>query len=141
MYRNNEYFKTRALEEVRRVKRYPSFVSLLSLDLSHIKSSDDLENFESLENFHRAVIDLIAKSIRETDLISNIYNGKIAILLLETPKRGARVLSARLRKSIKYFLCNNTKSPLNWRVPSKESCFPSQNADENNFLSIIKGIN
>jgi GGDEF domain-containing protein len=140
MYRNNDYFRNRAMEEVQRVKRYPSFVSLLSLDLSHISSNDELENFENLENFYDAIRKLIEKLVRETDLISNIYNGKLAILLLETPKNGAMILSDRLKKSIKYFLCNNTKSPLNWRVPSKESCFPGGNTDEDNFLSAVKEI-
>jgi GGDEF domain-containing protein len=140
MYRNNDYFKARAMEEVRRVKRYPSFVSLLSIDLSHISSIDELENFKDLENFYAAVKELIEKLVRETDLISDIYGGKIAILLLETPRRGARALSDRLKKSIKYFLCSNTKSPLNWRVPSKESCFPGSNGDENSFISAIKEI-
>lgn len=140
MYRNNDYFRSRAAEEVQRVKRYPSFVSLLSLDLSHISCEDDLENFENLEKFYNGIRDLISKMVRETDLISNIYNGKIALLLLETPRRGAEVLSKRLKKSIRYFLCNNTKSPLNWRVPSKESCFPGINTDENSFLSVIEEI-
>lgn len=128
------------MEEIQRVKRYPSFVSLLSLDLSHVSSVEELENFERLENFYSALRELIKRLVRETDLISNIYDGKLAILLIETPLQGARVLRERLKKSIKYFLCNNTKSPLNWRVPSKESCFPGVNADENSFLSAINEI-
>jgi hypothetical protein len=140
MCRNNDYFRIRAMEEVQRVKRYPSFVSLLSLDLSHISSDDELENFENLERFYDAIRKLIEKLVRETDLISYIYDGRLAILLLETPKQGAEVLSDRLKKSIKYFLCNNTKSPLNWRVPSKENCFPGGKTDEDSFISAIKEI-
>ena len=141
MHYNNDYFKTRAMEEIQRAKRYPSFVSLLSLDLSHINSDEELEHFEKLGKFYTAIRELIEKSIRETDLISDIYNGKIAILLIETPEDGAVVLSERLKKSIKYFLCNNTKSPLNWRVPSRESCFPTSNNEENSFMDAINEIN
>ena len=137
----NDYFKIRAMEEVQRVKRYPSFVSLLSLDLSHIDNDDELENFENLGKFYGALKELIEKSIRETDLISDIYKGKIAILLIETPKNGAMALSERLKESIKYFLCNNTKSPLKWRVPSKESSFPGPNNDEKSFVNAIHEIN
>ncbi len=140
MYRN-DYFKNRAMEEVQRVKRYPSFVSLLSLDLSHITSEEELENFENLGKFYGALRELIEKSIRDTDLISDIYGGKIAILLIETPKNGALILSERLKESIKYFLCNNTKSPLNWRVPSRESSFPSPNNDEKSFINAVNEIN
>ncbi|UCC78500.1 MAG: diguanylate cyclase [Candidatus Zixiibacteriota bacterium] len=141
MYYGNDYFKNRALEEIQRVKRYPSFVSLLSLDLSHIDSDEELENYDTLEKFYRALRELIKNSVRETDLISNIYGGKIAILLVETPKKGALVLSERLKKSIKYFLCDNTKSPLNWRISSKENSFPGPNNDEDNFITALDEIN
>jgi len=141
MYYNNDYFKTRGMEEIQRAKRYPSFVSLLSLDLSHISSNDDLENFENLEKFYDALRKLVEKSIRETDLISDTYSGKIAILLIETPKNGASILSERLKKSIKYFLCNNTKSPLNWRVSTRESCFPSSGDGEDSFIKALNEIN
>lgn len=141
MFDKNEYFRIRAREELQRVRRYPSFVSLLSFDLSHIDTSDEIENFETLEQFYSALKDLIAHSIRETDLISDIRNGKIAILLLETPREGAEILLDRLKKSVRYFLCNNTKSPANWRVPSKETSYPDQNKDENSFISAISDIN
>jgi GGDEF domain-containing protein len=137
----NEYFRIRAEEELHRVRRYPSFVSLLSFDLSHINKRDEIENFESLEQFYIALRDLIAHSIRDTDLISDIYNGKIAILLVETPKEGVQALSSRLKKSVRYFLCNNTKSPANWRVPSREASFPDQNNDEDSFMSAVSEIN
>ena len=138
---NTEYFKSRALEEIRRAKRYLSFVSLLSFDLSHINSKNELENYEDLDNFHNAIKELVGKSVRETDLVSNIRGGKISILLLETSKDGALALSDRLRKTVKYFLCNNTKSPMNWRVPSNESCFPGPNNDENSFMAALQDVN
>ena len=138
---NNDFFKIRAMEEIQRVKRYPSFVSLLSIDLSHINSNEELENFDSLDKFFTAIRELVGKSVRETDLISDIHDGKLAILLIETPKSGAVVLTERLKDSIKYFLCNNTKSPLNWRVPSSEVCFPGSNGDENSFLNALESIN
>ena len=140
MPRNNDYFKARALEEIQRVKRYPSFVSLVSLDLSHISSRDEIENFENLGKFYKALRDLVAQSVRETDLISDVYDGKLSILLLETPREGARALSGRLKKSIRYFLCNNTRSPINWRVPSRENCYPGQHNDEHSFLLAINEI-
>lgn len=129
------------MEEIQRVKRYPSFVSLLSFDLSHINSDQELENYETLDKFYRALRELIKNSVRETDLISNIYGGKIAILLIETPRKGALVLSDRLKKSIKYFLCNNTKSPLNWRISSRENSFPGSNGDEHDFITALDEIN
>lgn len=140
MYNNLEIFKARATEEIRRAKRYPTFISLVLLDISHIDSYGEIENFSNLDQFHFGLGDLVKKSIRETDLLSNDGSGKIAILLIETPREGALALSERLKRTVKYFLCNNTKSPVNWRVPTRESYFPGSTGENNSILGILETL-
>ncbi len=125
---------------MRRAKRYPTFVSLVTLDMSHIDSPGELENFSDLTKFQDALKQLIVDSIRETDLISSFGPGRISILLIETSKEGARAFSRRLKKSIKYFLCNNTRSPLNWRVPAKESFFPDFKNEEESIMAALNDL-
>ncbi len=129
------------MEEIKRARRYPTFVSMIQLDISHIDSSEEIENFEDLSQFQENLINLVGRSIRETDLISYLDYGKIAILLVETPKEGAYSALDRLKKTVKYFLCNNTKSPVNWRVPSKEHFFPGARGNNNDLLSAIDELN
>ncbi len=140
MYNDLGTFKARATEEIKRAKRYPTFISLVLMDVSHINSTTELENFSNLDQFYIGLGDLVKKAIRETDLISNNGFGKIAILLIETPKEGAMALSERLRKTVKYFLCNNTKSPVNWRVPTRESYFPGSTGENNSILGVLDTI-
>ena len=140
MYNNLEIFRARATEEIRRAKRYPTFISLVLLDVSHINSSGEIENFSNLDQFYMSLQDLVKKSIRETDLISSNGSGKIAILLIETPSEGATAFSERLKKTVKYFLCDNTKSPVNWRVPTRESYFPGSTGEDDSILGVLDTI-
>jgi GGDEF domain-containing protein len=140
MYNNLEIFKARATEEIKRAKRYPTFISLVLMDVSHINSSGEIENFADLGQFYTSLRDLVKKSVRESDLISSNGSGKIAILLIETPREGAIAFSERLRKTVRYFLCNNTRSPVNWRVPTKESYFPSSTDDGKSILAVLDSM-
>jgi hypothetical protein len=123
-------FKARTLEEISRAKRYATFVSMVSVDLSHADIQDEIENYHSYDDFMVALRKLVKVSIRDTDLMSDSDHHKILILLMDTAKEGASSLSDRIRKLIRYFLCSNIKSPNNWRVPITEYYFPSAE-DEN----------
>lgn len=122
---------------MRRARRYPTFLSMVILDISHINSESEIENFKNLEQFHDNLANLVSRSVRDTDLISRPAFGRIAILLQETAREGAYTLLERLKKAVKYFLCNNTKSPVNWRVPSRESFFPGSRGNGNDLLTVL----
>lgn len=140
MYDNPIAFKARAIEEIKRARRYPTFVSLVTFDISHINSDGEIENFENLDQFRSNLTYLVSRSVRDTDLVSPFGSGKIALLLIETPSEGAYALLERLKKTIKYFLCNNTKSPINWRVPSSESFFPGNRDNGHDLVAALEEI-
>lgn len=137
MYSDPGIFKARALEEIRRARRYPTFVSLVSVDLSHIDPGAEIENFRSFGDFVSSLRSLVRQSIRETDLIGGQDHRRILILLVETPGEGAAALSERLRKTVKYFLVSNIKSPVNWRVPIREYHFPTASEEEPSLLTAL----
>ncbi len=114
---------------------------MIQFDISHINSNEEIENFRDLEQFHSNLVNLVGRSIRDTDLISDLGIGKIAVLLVETPQEGAYTLLSRLKKTIKYFLCNNTKSPVNWRVPSKEHFYPGGRGNNHDLLEAVESLN
>lgn len=140
MYDDPALFRNRAMEEIKRARRYPTFVSMILLDISHINSSSEIENFENLEQFYSNLLGLVGRSVRDTDIISPLSGGRIAILLVETPQEGTYALLERLKKTVKYFLCNNTKSPANWRVPSKESFFPAIRGNSRDLLTALDDL-
>lgn len=140
MYNNLDLFRARIEEEIKRARRYPTFISLVYVDVSHVSSPQEIENFLEIEKFHASLRNLIRKTIRETDLLSSDGSGKIAILLLETAREGATAFSKRLKKTIKYFLANNTVSPVNWRVPIAESCFPDSRGKDEGLLNLLDSM-
>lgn len=141
MYKDPDTFKARAIEEIKRARRYPTFISMILFDISHVDSSEEIENFENIDQFRSNLINLVGRSVRDTDIISQVGIGKIAVLLVETPKEGAYTMLDRLKKTIKYFLCNNTKSPTNWRVPSQEHFYPSARGNSTDLLAAIESLN
>lgn len=140
MYNNLEIFRARIEEEIKRARRYPAFLSLVYIDVSHVDSPDEIENFSDVEKFHAGLNNLIRKTIRETDLLSSNGSGKIAILLLETPRDGASAFSGRLKKAVRYFLASNTISPVNWRVPISERCFPASRGEDTGILDLLDSM-
>ncbi len=137
-YNDPSTFKARAQEEIRRCKRYATFVSMVALDLSHIDAVDDIESSTSFDEFISSFRKLIKSSIRETDLMSMSSGRKILILLVDTPREGAAALIERLGNILKYFMAGNVKSPLNWHLPMQEYCFPTSENDEDNFVKFLE---
>ena len=133
-------FKARAQEELKRAKRYATFVSIVSMDLSHINIVSDIQNFSNFDDFISSFRRLIKGSIRETDLLGISDRRRILILLVDTPKEGATALVERLKTTLKYFMANNIKSPLNWRIPMKEYCFPTSTLDDTSIQSFLDKI-
>ncbi len=133
-------FKARAQEELRRAKRYATFVSIVSLDLSNIDAVRDIENYDNYDEFISSFRKLIRGSIRETDLLSISNRHRIFILLVDTPKEGASALMKRLKNTVKYFLANNIRSPLNWRIPMKEYCFPTPSGDNISIQALLDNL-
>lgn len=140
LYNDPEIFRARVEEEIRRARRYPTFLSLVYIDVSHVNSPDELENFSEVDKFHAGLWNLVKKTIRETDLLSSNGSGKIVVLLLDTPRDGASAFSKRLKKTVRYFLANNTVSPVNWRVPMEESCFPGSRGDDGGLLDLLDSL-
>jgi two-component system cell cycle response regulator len=140
IYNDLDIFRARIAEEIKRARRYPTFLSLVFVDVSHVSSQDEIENFSEVGRFHESLRNLIIKTIRETDLLSTNGGGKIAILLLETSREGATAFSKRLKKAVRYFLCNNTISPVNWRVPITASSFPGSREDDEGMLDLLDSM-
>jgi hypothetical protein len=136
---SNDNFIARASQELKRAQRYLDFISCLSVDASHLDEDDFRDaNFES--EFYRKLRRHIRKSIRQTDIISGFSNGKVCVLLIDTPTDGAGMVSQRLQESIRYFIHEIINSPKNWKVDIKSASFPGNNLTPNSLLSEIRAI-
>jgi GGDEF domain-containing protein len=136
---SSDNFIARASQELKRAQRYLDFVSCLSVDASHLDQTDFRDaDFET--EFYHKLRRHIRKSIRQTDIISGFSNGKVCVLLVDTPTEGAGMVGQRLQESIRYFIHEIINSPKNWKVDIKSSSFPGNTLTPNSFLDEIRSI-
>jgi len=133
-------FRTRALEELRRAQRHATFVSLLSLDLSHLSSEKELQRFLGVGEFVKNLSSLVRGMIRDTDIMATARGSRVFILLSDTPSEGAEALSSRLQDDLKYFLCDNIRSPQNWRIHIDKYSFPGPPGEDSGFRRLLENL-
>jgi len=139
LYDSNDNFISRASQELKRAQRYLDFLSYLSIDMSHLNDTE-FDASHSGNDFYRKLRRHIRTSVRQTDILSGFNNGKICILLLDTPGEGAMIVGNRLQDSIRYFLHEVINSPKNWKVEIKSNCFPTDTATPASVLDDIRSL-
>lgn len=98
---NNRWvFMERLSEEVERVRRHGSTLSVLLFDLDHFKKVNDTHGHEAGDRVLQTVADVATAMKRLTDVAARLGGEEFAILLPETQKDGALHLARRLRASI-----------------------------------------
>ncbi|MEM6707292.1 MAG: diguanylate cyclase [Pseudomonadota bacterium] len=97
---NRRVFMRRLDEEVERVRRHGSALSVLLFDLDHFKSINDRYGHDMGDRVLRTVARVAASHTRVTDVAARIGGEEFALLLPETKATGALQLANRLREAI-----------------------------------------
>ena len=97
---NRRFFMQRLTEEVERVRRHGSRLSVLLFDLDHFKKVNDLCGHYAGDQILKAVADVSMQVKRITDISARIGGEEFALLLPETDQTGAVRTAQRLRQSI-----------------------------------------
>jgi hypothetical protein len=120
-------FAARAEQELKRAERYLSFVSLVLFEVVPVGYNWD-------EELKKRVVEVARSSVRETDLVGVSNTHRVAVLLVETPRRGALRASERLSAQLLDFcLKEKGKSRLVTNIHS----FPEDPQGKENFLSAL----
>lgn len=96
---NNLYFHKKLRDEIMRAQRYNSQFSLLLFDLNSSGNGHNNLDPEYRGNVINLISQILLNHTRQTDVITQ-YDGSFAIILLETPKGGTKVLAERLQEQI-----------------------------------------
>ena len=121
------YFAARAKQELKRAERYLSFVSLVIFNVVPVCYGWD-------EELKKRVAEVAGRSVRETDLVGITDAYRVALLLVETPRRGALRASERIAGQLLDFcLKEKGKSKLEIKIHS----FPEDPQGKENFLSAL----
>jgi diguanylate cyclase (GGDEF)-like protein len=97
---NRRFFMQRLSEEVERVRRHGSQLSVLLFDLDYFKNVNDQCGHAAGDQILKAVADVSVEVKRITDIAARIGGEEFALLLPETDQTGAVSTAQRLRQSI-----------------------------------------
>jgi hypothetical protein len=123
-------FAARAEQELKRAERYLSFVSLVIFSVIPVGYGWD-------EELKKRVAEVAGRSVRETDLVGVSDAYRVALLLVETPRRGAERASERIAGQLWDFcLKEKGKSKLEIKIHS----FPEDPQGKENFLSALEKL-
>ncbi len=97
---NRRLFISRLVEEVERVRRHGSTLSVLLFDLDHFKAVNDSFGHDAGDRVLCTVANIATQVKRVTDVTARIGGEEFALLLPETQHDGATHLATRLREAI-----------------------------------------
>ncbi len=97
---NHRYFHHRVSEEIARSSRFGDTFSLISLDLDHFKSYNDIYGHLYGDKVLQNVGEFIKRSIRSVDMAFRYGGDEFAVILPQTSVDDAYKVSERIRKKI-----------------------------------------
>jgi diguanylate cyclase (GGDEF)-like protein len=97
---NRRFFMQRLAEEIERVRRHGSQLSVLLFDLDHFKNVNDRCGHYAGDQILKSVADVSMDIKRITDIAARIGGEEFALLLPETDQTGAVLMAQRLRQTI-----------------------------------------
>ncbi|MEJ2087032.1 MAG: diguanylate cyclase [Gammaproteobacteria bacterium] len=97
---NRRFFMQRLAEEIERVRRHGSRLSVIVFDLDYFKRVNDVCGHYAGDQILKAVADVSMKIKRITDIAARIGGEEFALLLPETDQTGAVQMAQRLRQAI-----------------------------------------
>jgi diguanylate cyclase (GGDEF)-like protein len=98
---NFRYFSKQFIDEVKRSRRYKHPLSLLMIDLDHLKEFNDRFGHGEGNRLLRTVADLIRSNIRDVDCIARFGGDEFVVILPETPRHEAEEVAGRILKAIR----------------------------------------
>jgi diguanylate cyclase (GGDEF)-like protein len=97
---NHRFIQARLKEEFRRAQRYRDPLHLVLLDLDHFKEVNDRHGHLVGDGVLRDFSEVLASTVRETDLVARYGGEEFVVLLPHTPLPGAQAVADRIRAAV-----------------------------------------
>lgn len=101
---NRRYFNELIKIEFNRIKRTPSFLSLLMLDIDNFKNYNDTQGHQAGDILLKDAAKVFKNSVRTVDIVCRYGGEEFVVILPYTDKKGAQVIAERLRMQTGLYL-------------------------------------
>jgi diguanylate cyclase (GGDEF)-like protein len=109
---NRRAFHMRLDDEIKRVTRYQTPLSLLMIDIDYFKLYNDNYGHLAGDKVLQDLSNLLKKYCREADLIVRFGGEEFVVLMPNTDAEGAKILAERIRKEVEQFDWPNRKNTI-----------------------------
>lgn len=110
---NHRYFHDLLETEFRRAVRYKRTYALVMFDLDHFKQVNDTHGHITGDEVLKQVGQMVSEHNRASDLAARYGGEEFALLLPETPLKGAVIMAERLRQRVEKTSFGSRKQPVN----------------------------
>jgi len=118
-------FARRINYELKRAERYRIFVSLVVFNITPVlEFLNRADITRSAAEFIDSLSNIIKKSVREIDTVSNSSQDKIGLLFPETPRQGAEAAARRISETLHSFYAEYFGKPADCPIPVEISSYP-----------------
>lgn len=97
---NRHWFEAQLKEELARMKRYGSKLSMIMFDIDHFKRINDTYGHDVGDEVLREIVRRVRSHVRESDIFCRVGGEEFILLLPDTGLKEAMILAERIRKSI-----------------------------------------
>ena len=133
---NRRYFEERFFEEIQRSKRHGLSFSLAMIDIDDFKLFNDTEGHLAGDEILKNIANIAKDSLRIIDVIARFGGEEFAVIMPQTDKDEAFMVTERIRKSIAEYL------PRTWNIFPNDAItisigiasFPSDGNDRKSLI-------
>ena len=135
---NRQFFDTSMRREVKRASRYGLTFSLVLLGLDNFKEVNDHYGHQVGDAALTACSDIIRESVREIDVACRYGGEEFAIILPETERAGAFIVSERIRSDVEQLFRDQPfrNSKLDLSLSGGVAIFPIDTESEEELLTM-----
>ncbi len=112
---NRRYFEERFIEELHRSERHNLSFSLAMIDIDDFKLFNDTEGHLSGDEILRAISFIAKETLRVSDVIARFGGEEFAVIMPQTNKEEAFLVTERIRQAVRELI------PKNWKKYPKEA--------------------
>jgi diguanylate cyclase (GGDEF)-like protein len=112
---NRRYFEERFIEELHRSERHNLSFSLAMIDIDDFKLFNDTEGHISGDEMLKAISFIAKETLRVSDVIARFGGEEFAVIMPQTGKEEAFLVTERIRKAVREMI------PRNWKKYPKET--------------------